>query len=252
MRKPLLMLALWLASVAPSAAAPTEAEAAYARGDYATAVDQWKEQGEREGVTAGLLSALGNAEWKLGRKGRAVLCWERALLLNPRDPVALAGLRHAHDLGGAERPLPSWAENYAALLGADTWLLLAFVSFWITIGCLIVPKVRRVPAGEWNQRILVCAATVLLIAAPGLWGAHTYAQRAVVRRTEVSLRLTPTALGEPLVGVAEGDVVRTERVFNGHWRVRTADGRTGWVRTNEIERIWGGGLPANLDQKESP
>jgi tetratricopeptide (TPR) repeat protein len=252
MRRFLLLLALCLGGLLPAAPAPTEAEAAYARGDYATAIDQWKEQGEREGVTAGLLSALGNAEWRLGRKGRAVLCWERALLLNPRDPVALAGLRHAHDLGGAERPVPTWAENYAALLGADTWLVLAFVSFWTAVACLVVPRVRRVPGGEWNQRALLASATLLLLAGPGLWGAHTHAQRAVVRRTEVSLRLTPTALGEPLVGVAEGDVVRTERVFNGHWRVRTADGKVGWVRTNEVERIWGGGLPSNLDQKESP
>lgn len=248
----LILLALWIISPSFSFAVPTEAEAAYARGDYATAVEQWKAQAEREGVTAGLLAALGNAEWKLGRKGRAVLCWERALLLNPRDPVALAGLRHAHDLGGAERPRPTWTENYAMLAGADTWLIIASGAFWTTLGCLIWPRLRRSPAGPWNQRILMFSATILLLSVPGLLGAHTHAQRAVVRRTEVFLRLTPTSQGESLAGVAEGDVVRTDRAYNGHWRITTTDGRTGWVRTNEIERIWGGGLPADLDQKEAP
>lgn len=249
MRTLLLILALWAAGLP---AAPGGGEAAYARGDYAGAIEQWQEQAEREGVTAGLLSAIGNAEWRLGRKGRAVLCWERALLLNPRDPVALAGLRHAHDAGGVERPAPTWYEDYAAFLGADTWLVLAFVSFWTATGCLLLPRLRRREPGPWNQRVLVLSATVLFLAAPGLWGAHTHAARAVVRRPDVALRLTPTAQGEPMAGVAEGDVVRTDRTFNGHWRVVTADGRAGWVRTNEVERIWGGGLPANLDQKASP
>jgi hypothetical protein len=52
--------------------------------------------------------------------------------------------------------------------------------------------------------------------------------------------------------VAEGDVVRTGRPFNGHVRVTTAGGKTGWVRTGEIESVWGGGLPVDLDQKAAP
>ena len=98
MKPKFLSLVFLLLSVLTVIAEPTAGEIAYAQGDYASAVEQWQEQGHRDGLTAPLLSALGNAEWKLGRKGRAVICWERALLLDPRDTVAIAGLRHAQTL----------------------------------------------------------------------------------------------------------------------------------------------------------
>jgi len=90
MRTLALLFLCWLAPLG-AAEAPGAAETAYARGDYAGAVELWSAEIRDEGVTAGRLSALGNAEWRLGRKGRAMLCWERALLIDPRDPVAIAG-----------------------------------------------------------------------------------------------------------------------------------------------------------------
>ena len=98
----------------------------------------------------------------------------------------------------------------------------------------------------------VVSLTLLALCVPGLWGSRSLSARAVVRRTEISLRLTPTQFGEPMHGVAEGDVVRTGRPFNGHVRVTTADGKTGWLRAGEIESVRGPGLPADLDQKAAP
>lgn len=246
------LLLCWMAALGAAEAAPSAAETAYAQGDYATAVEKWSDEARAEGVSAGLLSALGNAEWRLGRKGRAMVCWERALLLDPRDPVALAGIRHALEAGGAARPPLTWSENYASFLTADAWLILATAAFWVAFLCVVVPRLRRRPAGEGNHRMRVVSLTLLALCVPGLWGSRSLSARAVVRRTEISLRLTPTQFGEPMHGVAEGDVVRTGRPFNGHVRVTTADGKTGWLRASEIESVRGPGLPADLDQKAAP
>jgi hypothetical protein len=242
----------WCAVLGAGEGAPSAAEAAYAKGDYASAVEKWSEEARIEGVSAGRLAALGNAEWRLGRKGRAMVCWERALLLDPHDPVALAGIRHALNAGGTERPTLSWFENYAMLLTADLWLILATLAFWVAFLGVVVPRLRGRAATENNHRARMAALTVLALCVPGLLGSHTLSERAVVRRPEIALRLTPTQLGEPLNGVAEGDVVRTGRPFNGHIRVTTAAGKTGWLRTSEIEYVRGDGLPADLDQKASP
>jgi tetratricopeptide (TPR) repeat protein len=246
-----LLLAGLLAAPLP-AAEPDAGQAAYAAGDFVGAIERWQAQVVAEGATAGRLAALGNAEWKLGRKGRAMLCWERALLLDPRDPVATAGIRHAQSAGGVERPALTWAENYAAFLGANVWLLLATAGFWVVVLGLLVPRLRRRPPADWLEKAVVVGATVFLLSLPGIWGAHLYARRAVVRQSEVSLRLTPTARGEPIGGVAEGDVVRTDRPFNGYVRVTTAEGKSGWLQSRELESLWGGGLPANLDAKPAP
>ena len=246
-----LLIFCWLTALA-AADAPSAAETAYARGDFAGAVELWSGEIRAEGVTAGRLAALGNAEWRLGRKGRAMICWERALLIDPRDPVANAGIKHGLDAGGVDRPKPTAVEEYAMFLAADLWLLLAVAAFWVTVLCVAVPRLRGRPASEANQWTRVVALTVLALCFPGLWGSRSLDARAVIRKPEVSLRLTPTQFGEPLRGVAEGDVVRTERPLNGHMRVHTADGKTGWVRAGEIEAVRGPGLPADLDQKAAP
>ena len=246
-----LLLLCWLAPLA-AADAPGAAETAYARGDYVGAVELWSQEIRAEGVTAARLAALGNAEWRLGRKGRAMVCWERALLIDPRDPVALAGIKHGQDSGGVDRPKPTAVEEYAAFLTADLWLLLAVVAFWTAVLSVAVPRLRGRALGEANQWTLVGALTVFALCVPGFLGGWLLDARAVVRKPEVSLRLTPTQFGEPLRGVAEGDVVRTERPLNGHVRVHTADGKTGWVRAGEIEAVRGPGLPSDLEQKAAP
>ncbi len=246
-----LLLLCWLVPLA-AADAPGAAETAYAKGDYAGAVELWSKEIRAEGVTAARLAALGNAEWRLGRKGRAMVCWERALLLDPRNAVATAGIRHAQSAGGVERPALTWAEDYAGFLGANAWLVIATAAFWVALLGLLIPRLRRRAPSEWQEKMVVAAATVFLLALPGLWGGHLHARRAVVRQTEVSLRLTPTARGEAIVGIAEGDVVRTDRPFNGYVRVTTADGKSGWLQAREIESPWGGGLPANLDTPKAP
>ena len=246
-----LLLAGLLAGPAP-AAEMDAGQAAYAAGDFVGAIERWQAQVLAEGATAGRLAALGNAEWKLGRKGRAMVCWERALLLDPRNAVATAGIRHAQSAGGVERPALTWAEDYAGFLGANAWLVIATAAFWVALLGLLIPRLRRRAPSEWLEKMVVAAATVFLLSLPGLWGGHLHARRAVIRQTEVSLRLTPTARGEAIVGIAEGDVVRTDRPFNGYVRVTTADGKHGWLQAREIEAPWGGGLPANLDTPPTP
>jgi hypothetical protein len=251
MRSALLFLLAWLGPVV-AAETPSAAESAYAKGDFVGAATAWTEEMGVEGVTAGRLAALGNAEWRLGRKGRAMVCWERALRLDPWDPVALAGIRHAQGAGGVERPAATWTEVYASVLPNDAWWLLGLGSFWCALLCVAFPRWRGRPASEANHRARLGALTLLALSLPGIWGGRSLEQRAVIRRTEVSLRLTPTRLGEPLSGLDEGDVVRVDRPFNGHVRVVTADGKTGWVRSGELEDVRGEGPPADLDPSAAP
>ena len=244
MRTPFTALCLLLLAWAALPAAEDPAAQAYARGEYAESVRLWEERAARDGVTSGLLAALGNAEWRLGHKARAVLCWERALLIDPTDPVALAGIRHAQNAGGAKRPPSNWLEDYASLLPSGAWTLIAAAAFWTAVAALLVPRVTGRRAGPWSNAFLLIGLTAFALALPGIWGGYARSDRAVVRRAETPLRLTPTAEGESVGSFEEGDMVRAGRRLNGHVRVRASDGRTGWVRAGEIEAVETFALPA--------
>lgn len=249
-----LMLLLLAAMAAASGVEEREAAArqAYLAGDSAKALEAWTALANEQGVTAPRLAAMGNAEWKLGRRGRAMVCWERALGIDPADPVARAGIRHATAIGGVERPAPTWQERYAALLGPDTWIWLTLASAWTALLTWSWPRLRGQRLGEAHHRVLLGALTLLVLALPGAWGSWTSGQRAVVRLPEETLKLTPTALGESLGPLGEGDVVRTQRTLNRHVRVQLAGGQVGWVRAEALEPVWGAEPPRSLDATEAP
>lgn len=243
----LLATALLLFVTAALPAADDPAAQAYARGEYAESVRLWEARVAKEGVTSGLLASIGNAEWRLGHKARAVLCWERALLIDPTDPVALAGVRHAQNAGGAKRPATTWLEHYASFLPSGAWTLAAAAAFWTAVAALLVPRMRGRRPGPWSNAALLIGLTAFVLALPGIWGARSRADRAVVRRPETPLRLTPTAEGEAVGSFEEGDMVRAGRKLKGHVRVRASDGRAGWVRAGEIETVETFALPARAE-----
>lgn len=225
---------------------------AYLAGDSAAALEAWNAATREQGVTAARLAAMGNAEWKLGRRGRAMVCWERALSIDPSDAVALAGITHATALGGVDRPASTWQERYAAALGPDTWAWLVTASAWTILLTWSWPRLRGRRLGEVHHRLLLASFTLLLLAVPGAWGSWTTGQRAVMRLPDEPIKLTPTALGEPLAQLGEGDVVRTQRALNRHLRVELAGGQVGWVREEAVEPIWGATPPRSLNAPTQP
>lgn len=241
------LLVLPLAALAATDARHEAARKAYLDGDSAGALTLWGELAADEGVSAELLAAMGNAEWRLGRKGRAMVCWERALLLDPRNPVATAGLRHAVSVGGVDRPAERWHESYAGLLEADTWTVAALAAAWTTLLAWALPRLRGRRMGDAHHRAALAGATMLALAGPGLWGAWSAQRRAVNRLPDEPLKLTPTQLGEPVAALGEGDVVRTGRRVNGHVLVRAAGGQSGWLREAAVEQVGAEGLPRPLD-----
>lgn len=228
------------------------ARQAYLAGDSAKALETWTALAEEQGVSAARLAAMGNAEWRLGRRGRAMVCWERALSLDPADPVARAGVAHAAALGGVDRPTPTWQEQYAAALAPDTWTWLVVAAAWTLLLTWSWPRLRGRRLRDLHHRVLLAAFTLLLLALPGAWGSLTSGRRAVVRLPEEPLKLTPTTLGEGLAQLGEGDVVRTQRTLNRHVRVELPGGQVGWVREEALEPVWGASPPRSLDTTGQP
>ena len=228
------------------------ARQAYLAGDSAKALETWTALANEQGVSARRLAAMGNAEWKLGRRGRAMVCWERALSIDPSDPVAAAGVAHAGALGGVDRPAPTWQEQYASALAPDTWTWLAVGSLWTLLLTWSWPRLRGRRLRDAHHRILLAAFTLLVLTLPGAWGSWSSGRRAVVRLPEEPLKLTPTALGESLAQLGEGDVVRTQRTLNHHVRVELPGGQTGWVRESALEPVWGASPPRSLDTLGQP
>ena len=94
---------------------------AYQEGAYPAAIEAYEAVRDAGYTSAGLEYNLGNAYFKTGELGRAILHWERAIELDPGDADARANLELARGLTtDAIEPLPEF------------WLF-SLVGWWIDL-----------------------------------------------------------------------------------------------------------------------
>ena len=222
--------------------------AAYSAGDFQTAVQNW------EGVRAtGLMSRelyynLGNAYFKTGEMGPAILWYERALRLDPSDPDVRYNLEYARNLTQdkidevPEIFFEQWGHALCYLLPSNTWAVLAVVFFGLTVALVLLFLLGRT-AGQ-RRLGFFCAIATFILAFLG-WDfaqwQRTEARRqdlAIVMRPVVSVKSSPSAdSAKDLFILHEGTRVKILDNVGGFSNVELADGRQGWLPAGDMEVI---------------
>ncbi|MFP6663263.1 MAG: BatD family protein [Deltaproteobacteria bacterium] len=211
------------------------ANEAFAVGRFGEAADRLAAVARQGGVSANLLFDLGNAALRAGRPGEAILAYERARLLAPRDSAIQANLRQARQV--AELPAPeedAWT-RLADQLSPDDWALAATAVLFLT--CLLVLLATLGRKTERIRSLLAIAAVALLL----LWG--LFATRLESSRFAIVTGNAPALLGAPFPSAVPdsnlktGETVRVLSKHNGFLLVRTTDGRSGWTHPHTAEPI---------------
>ena len=74
-----------------------QANAAYQRDDFNSALSLYEQAAKEDGTSSLLYYDMGNTHYRLGNMGKAVLCYERALLLDPSNDDARTNLEFVND-----------------------------------------------------------------------------------------------------------------------------------------------------------
>jgi len=192
---------------------------------------------------------LGNTYVQLGRKGRAVVMYERALRLAPRDPHARRNLAYVRPPGSVSALFVLWRPFVFLrdLFSLNEWILIADILFvWTMLAgsalLLLRPGMARTAA-----RYLFVAGIVLAIAVSGFLPWRWYEERGrrvgVIIENEAVSRHGPSAtLGEHL-RLAEGtrvEILGDEG--NGWLRIRPLGGpkesrEQSYLKQETIEEI---------------
>lgn len=190
---------------------------------------------------------LGNALFKRGRVGPAILCYERALARNPSDPDAKENLAYAtlltiDKVGSIEEDFPEQLlQRLEQRLGIDRVLAaLALVS--LIGGGLAVPLWFS-PPRPLRRILLTLVGTavgtaVLLGCVAALELAHPVgADHAVVLAASVDGRSAPASDGTVLFTVHEGLKVEVRSERAGWVQIGLPNGLAGWIESTALERI---------------
>lgn len=213
------------------------ANSAFALGNYRAAIDQYEALLERDGYSAALLFNLGNACYRAGEFGPAILNYERAQVLAPNDQNISANLRLACEKAGVKEPIASPVLRTARWLtpNAMAWTGSAALSAI----CLAIFLLRVRPRFAIAKPLLGLGLAGMLAVTVAFTVRWPEFNRAVVIATEAPARIAPATNAAESFRLNAGEPVSAEQSHGDFVLIRTADGRSGWVSRNEIGLLLG-------------
>lgn len=252
MKKRLLTLIIALLFAAPIRAqdpAPLweAATAAYTAGDYTAAIAGY-DSIRREGLaSAALYYNLGNAYYKDGRMGPAILNYRRALRRAPGDAnirhnlvVADARIRDRID-AVPEFFVKTWARRAMYSAGTDAWAAWSLVLLTAALAGVLLyllgSRMALRKAGFYGAVGLAGLALAALTFASIQRQKILHPDEAVIMLTAAPVRSEPHASGREVFVLHEGTTVRLIGELNSWREIVLTDGKQGWIDGAAIEVV---------------
>ena len=245
----LILLAIMIFAIPAPATAITKknADDEYKKGNYMQAIRDYEEL-LKKGPSVELYYNLGNAYYRTDNITRAVLNYERALLLSPGDDDIRFNLQMARSktidkiTPKSEMFFVTWYKSLVNFTSIDGWANTAIVSIAIALLLILCylfgKKILIRKAGFYGAMFFV-----LLFIASNIFA---YEQRriltrrtgAIITSTSAALKKTPVANSEYNTIIHEGSRVEIIDDTMKDWKlVELEDGREGWIQSSQMERI---------------
>ncbi len=255
----LILFGAILAAASPAAAASlaVRADSAYMAEDYNGAIELYEQSLAGEGRSADTYYNLGNAYWRNGQAGRAIINYERALQQNPAHEDARINLdfvrTRIQDLPEDDSSfLGNLHDGIIAWMSPDAWAWTAFLLFVAVAGMaalyIFAGSVLLRKTGFFGGIALMCLCIYAIIVARQSAVAREHHDHAVVVVPTTLLSSTPKAsqnATDKVVAIHEGTKVEivdsvmapgsegSERWYD----VKINNATRAWLRARDVERI---------------
>jgi len=218
-----------------------KANEAYKKGDFEEAAKGYNGLIRPGHVNGHIYYNLGNAYFRLNRLGHAILNYERAHLLMPREADLNFNLSQAR--GQIQDAIPTsqgfmgmtffWLESLSL---QEVFWGFAFVNvlFWAIL------LVRLFLRSDWTYYLFLILIIFWLISGLSLgvkWQMIRTDSRAVILTKELNVLAGPHVQDTVLFKLHEGAIVNHERSEDGWSLIRLPGKKRGWVKAEAIGRI---------------
>lgn len=198
--------------------------------------------------SAALYCNTGNAYFKSGNISKAILNYERALKLDPSYEDARYNLELSNNMiQDRIDPVPDfilkvWAKDLCWLMDSDGWAVAFIIMFALMLAMILLfvlsPSVAGRRTGFFTGIVFLLLAIMSL--SFSLWQKNDYmkADKAIVMRPVSSVKSSPSSeASQDLFVLHEGTKVDILDQVGSWSNIELADGRQGWIRTSDIEKI---------------
>lgn len=225
-----------------------EADKDYQENKFADAIEKYEAILASEGESADIYYNLGNSYYKNKNIAKAVLNYERALLLSPGDNDVRYNLEMAKNktidkvTPKSEVFIVTWINSIRNIMSESAWSVFAiscFILFLLGTSAYIFGKKVVLKKIGFSLAVIF-----LLFTVAGNMFADAQKDRlvnrtgAIVMQPTVTVKSTPNESGTDLFVLHEGTKVYiNDNTMKGWKEVSLEDGNRGWVPTESIEVI---------------
>lgn len=223
------------------------AEDAYTVGDFDGAIRDYESLEKAGAVSSSLFYNLGNAFYRKGSVGKAILYYERALKLSPADKdirnnLEMARLQTLDKIDSVPQfILVEWVKNLRNKLSSNAWAIVSLVLLALSVALLLLCKFGRSTSSR--RLYFVIAMIFLLFTIFSFLFSLSLARQATGNDTAVvvenigSVKSSPAAGGNSIFVLHEGTKVKILESVEQWSKIEIQDGRQGWIKTSDIEVI---------------
>ena len=224
-----------------------QGDSAYMRNDYASAI-QIYESLLTKGEAAEICYNLGNSYYKTDDIAKAILNYERALLLQPGNADVRANLEIARSktidkvVSVPDIFFVTWTKSLINCLSVDAWAKLGvafFILLLVSFSLFFFSKQI-----VWKKSGFIAGIVFLIfVVLSNVFASEQKTElmnrnNAIILSPSVTVRSTPSESGTSLFVLHEGHKIEIKDNSMREWKeIRLEDGKVGWVPASAIEVI---------------
>ena len=221
---------------------------AYAAGDWTAARAEWQAIVEEGEESAPLYTNLGSACFKEGDLAHAILCYEKALKIDPAYGDAKYNLEFARTfLKDRTESVPeffvvTWIRSLRQSLSSNVWAVCFLVLLALALALVLIFLLGRTSAARKTGFFAGLVALLLSLVCLGfslrLRAEYSAESSAIVVSPVTVVRSAPdNNSGTDLFVLHEGTKIKMLDSVGSWTNISLSDGRQGWILSKEIEII---------------
>jgi len=211
----------------------------YAQGHFAEAISGYETLVRAGQWSATLFYDLGNAYFRTGDFGRAILNYERALALERHHPEAAANLQIARDEAHALELQQSWPERYLQFASVNQYCIAAAIAFWLAAFAIVMLIFARRRSATLIAALIFC----LLVSAGATYAVYALERGtngsalAIVTGKDVQARLATADTANSVLALPPGSEVKILST-RGDWIYAALPNTLrGWIPAKNAEQV---------------
>ncbi len=213
----------------------------YAAGRFQEAIDLYQQLVSHGEPSAALFYNLGNAWYRAGDLGQAILQYERALVLEPHQPETEANLRLVRDKARALELRRNWAARAVKRGTSLHYSVAAAASFWIAAFAAVGLMWRRQRRSAALATLFSVSIISLALSLYALYVLETGANGrplAIVTAKTTEARLATADNAGTVLALPPGSEIKILST-RGDWiYAALPNDLRGWIPAKNAERVW--------------